>query len=87
MPGSQAFDTDIKDNPVAPFSGATGLFVSYVSIELNHNPPQGEDRSYSARRALMALVCSSKPGFSRRANMFFLYASTPGWLNGFTPRV
>lgn len=29
----------------------------------------------------------SYPGFPRRANIFFLYASTPGWLNGFTPRI
>jgi hypothetical protein len=29
-------------------------------------------------RFLIAFVASSKPGFSSSANMFFLYASTPG---------
>ena len=28
---------------------------------------------------------SSKPGLPSNANMFTLYASTPGWSNGFTP--
>ena len=29
---------------------------------------------------------SSYPGFPNNANIFFLYASTPGWSNGFTPK-
>ncbi len=28
---------------------------------------------------------SSKPGLPNNANIFCLYASTPGWLNGLTP--
>ena len=37
--------------------------------------------------ALMAAEASSYPGLSKRANIFFLYASTPGWLKGFTPKI
>ena len=33
----------------------------------------------------MALEASSYPGLSSRANMLFLYASTPGWSKGLTP--
>ena len=29
----------------------------------------------------------SYPGLPRSLNIFFLYASTPGWLNGFTPEI
>lgn len=68
MPGYLAFDTDITDKPRCSIFRNNGV----ICIDLNPNPTRGEDWSYSARRALMALVCSSKPGFSRRANMFFL---------------
>ena len=29
----------------------------------------------------------SNPGLPNKANMFFLYASTPGWSNGLTPNI
>ena len=35
--------------------------------------------------AWIAFDSSSYPGLFSKANIFFLYASTPGWLNGFTP--
>ncbi len=31
--------------------------------------------------------CFSKPGLLSSANIFFLYASTPGWSKGFTPNM
>ena len=38
--------------------------------------------SENYKRALSSAPSSSNPGLPRRANMFFLYASTPGWSNG-----
>lgn len=35
---------------------------------------------------LSMALCSSNPGLPSSANMFFLYASTPGWSNGLTSR-
>ncbi|EMI13112.1 hypothetical protein C883_3253 [Bacillus stratosphericus LAMA 585] len=37
------------------------------------------------RRLSSSAFFSSKPGFPNKANMFTLYASTPGWSNGLTP--
>ena len=41
--------------------------------------------SIDYRRAFNSLANSSNPGFPSKANIFFLYASTPGWSNGLTP--
>jgi|GEM_PF-2108644 len=38
-----------------------------------------------SNRFFSSSVIFSNPGFPSRANIFFLYASTPGWSNGFTP--
>ncbi len=46
---------------------------------------KSSDKPLSYRRSLNSLARSSKPGLPRNANMFFLYASTPGWLNGLMP--
>ena len=46
---------------------------------------QSHCRAY--KRALMALLSASYPGLSSKANIFFLYASTPGWSNGLTPSI
>lgn len=40
---------------------------------------------YNYKRASKSFFLSSKPGLPSNANIFCLYASTPGWLNGFTP--
>ena len=37
------------------------------------------------KRLFNSSANSSNPGLPNKANIFFLYASTPGWSNGFTP--
>ena len=37
------------------------------------------------KRLFNSSASSSNPGLPNKANIFFLYASTPGWSNGFTP--
>ena len=46
---------------------------------------EGGSLLFFYRRSLMALLSASYPGLLSRANMLRLYASTPGWLKGFTP--
>jgi hypothetical protein len=50
------------------------------------SPPRAAFCLQTYKRASSAFFSSSKPGLPSSANMFFLYASTPGWSNGLTPR-
>ena len=50
---------------------------------LRQNAWSGGVQAYSL--ASSSALRSSYPGLPRRANIFFLYASTPGWSKGFTP--
>ena len=50
-------------------------------------PTQAErERCARQSRASSSARRSSYPGLPNKANMFFLYASTPGWSKGLTPR-
>ena len=47
---------------------------------------EGKDSHwYYKRRFSNSSFLSSNPGLPRSANIFFLYASTPGWSNGLMP--
>ena len=59
------------------------LLFGIPCYRAQNNRPRS--RKTYTRRLSSSLRRSSKPGLPSSANMFFLYASTPGWLNGLTP--